>query len=216
MPVHSKQRIINTQTFSHSPFKIGDSCPRKTKLKDGFFFLNEFSVRPHRDAQRAAHFSREGRGGITFSPESASATARAWSHRVVERRRRRSSRTPPTTTRAFRTAPRTALPPPPVSSSPEPIAGGPSTADSRGPGRDGVRWGVWLGRRKRSLERQFAVFEGAWSDFGKMAMFFLWTAEAWVKEKNQTNGGEIIKFRWVPFQLCSFGKDILFLSSILK
>ncbi|BAT14230.1 Os11g0524051, partial [Oryza sativa Japonica Group] len=75
----------------------------------------------------------------TFSPESASTTARAWSHRVVERRSRRSSSTPPTTTSAFSTAPRTtppAPPPPPPPATPAPVSSpepiGCSTANSRG------------------------------------------------------------------------------------
>ena len=106
------------------------------KKKDGIFLTN-FQCGRIGMPREPSNSPVCGRRGVTFSPESASATARAWSQRVVERRRRRSSRTPPTTTSAFSTAPRTAPPPPPVSSSPEPIAGGPSTAAAQGPGRHG-------------------------------------------------------------------------------
>jgi hypothetical protein len=74
-----------------------------------------------------------------------------------------------------------------VSSSPEPIAGGPSTAASRGPG-----WGRGAGEEIRGFWRGQGWFGGNGD------VFFLWTTKAVGSKKTQTNGGENLKFRWVP------------------
>ena len=104
VPARTNKRI-RTQTFQSPPFEIG-------RKKDGIFSERILSSAASESPGNRTILHGGPRGGLTFSPESASATARAWSHRVVERRRRRSSRTPPTTTSAFSTAPRTAPPPP--------------------------------------------------------------------------------------------------------
>jgi hypothetical protein len=83
-----------------------------------------------------------------------------------------------------------------VSSSPEPIAGGPSTAAARGPGRDraGIDWGDG---RKRSRGGNSRFFGGVKGESGKWRrFFFLWT---WFKEnpRRKFSGGCPSQFRFL-------------------